>query len=274
VKDKPQVRFTDIAGLEDVKEEIRLKMIYPLQHPELAGRYGIRAGGGVLLYGPPGTGKTLMARAIAGELDATIFVITPGQILSKWVGEAEQNLMKLFDAARAEESSLIFMDEIDALVPRRRSDGSTVMQRVVPQILQELEGFEVRTRPMLFMGATNRPWMLDEAMCRPGRLDALIHVPLPDAPARYRMLEMYLGQRPLADDVDLGALCDRLEGYSGADIASIAQRAARTAFLESIAGQQPRAVTMEDIVHIIAQTRPSVSAADLARFERFGQAGA
>lgn len=274
VKDRPQVRFTDLAGLEDVKQEIRLKMIYPLQHPELAQRYGIQAGGGILLYGPPGTGKTLMAKAIAGELEATFFVISPAQILSKWVGEAEQNLMKLFDAARQEESAVIFMDEIEALVPRRQSEGSSVMQRVVPQILQELEGFEARTRPLLFVGATNRPWMLDEALCRPGRLDALIYVPLPDAPARYRLLEMYLAPRPLADDVDLGALCDSLAGYSGADIAAIAQRAARTAFLESIGGQPPRTMTVADIERAIADARPSVNQADLARFERFAETGA
>lgn len=274
LRDKPRVRFADIAGLEDVKTEICMKMIYPLQHPELAARYGISTGGGVLLYGPPGTGKTMMAKAIACELDATFFAISPAQILSKWVGEAEQNLRKLFEAARREPMAVIFMDEIEAMVPRRKSDSSTVMQRVVPQILQELEGVATDdTRPLLFVGATNKPWMLDEAIMRPGRFDARILVPLPDAPARYKLLEIYLGARPLAEDVDLGVLCDLTNGYSGADIASIAEQAARAAFLESIAGKGTRSITMNDIRTILEATPPSVKPPDLARFQRFAETG-
>ncbi len=273
VKEKPKIGFDDIAGLDDVKDEIRLKMIYPLSHPKLAKKYGISAGGGVLLYGPPGTGKTMMAKAIARELDATFFVISPAQILSKWVGEAEQNLKKLFDAAKAEDKSVIFMDEIEALVPRRRSGGSSVMQRVVPQILQELEGFEEDTTPLLFVGATNKPWMVDDAMMRPGRLDARILVPLPDAPARFKLLEIYMGKRPLAEDVDFGVLCDKLDGYSGADIASVAERAARFAFMESIAGKDNRPITMKDVLQVIEATLPSVKPSDLARYERFTQSG-
>ncbi|MEE9294657.1 MAG: ATP-binding protein, partial [Phycisphaerae bacterium] len=165
VTERPDVGFDDIAGLEGVKEDIRLKMIYPAAHPELAEKYGIVTGGGVLLWGPPGTGKTMMAKAIAHELDSTFFVISPAQILSKWVGEAEQNIRKLFDAARSEESAVIFIDEVEALVPKRQGDTSTVMRRVVPQILQELEGSERKPgRARLFVGATNKPWTLDEAM--------------------------------------------------------------------------------------------------------------
>src|SRR3990172_2815800 len=143
------------------------------------------SGGGVLLYGPPGTGKTMIAKAIAHEIDATFFVVSPAQVMSKWVGEAEQNIRKLFEAAKAEPTSVIFLDEIEALVPKRKSDSSTVMQRVVPQILQELEGFDrTSERALLLVGATNQPWMLDEAILRPGRLDALVYVGLPDGPAR------------------------------------------------------------------------------------------
>src|SRR5215208_2032595 len=178
VKEKPSLRFDDVAGLDDVKEDIRLKMIYPFQHPELAARFDIRAGGGVLMYGPPGTGKTMLAKAVAGEIDATFFRISPADVLSKWVGEAEQNIKKLFDAAAAEPRSIIFIDEIEALVPARRDEGSSVMQRVVPQILQGVEGFDKKAGEqggqggsMLLMGATNVPWQLDPAMLRPGRFD-------------------------------------------------------------------------------------------------------
>jgi transitional endoplasmic reticulum ATPase len=274
VREKPNISFDDIAGLDEVKSEIRLRMIYPFQHPALAQRYGIRIGGGLLMYGPPGTGKTMLARAIAHEIDGTYFVISPAQVLSKWVGEAEQNIRKLFEAAKAEPKAIIFIDEIEALVPRRQSDTSSVMQRVVPQILQELEGFDrTAERCLLFVGATNRPWLLDEAMLRPGRFDSLVYIPLPDAPARYRLLEMYLGSRPLADDVDFGALCDRLEGYSGADIKAIADRAAVIPFMEAVGGQSPREVTMADILRVVETTLPSVHPSDLQRFEEFERVG-
>lgn len=274
VKDKPTIGFDDIAGLEDVKHEIRLKMIYPFAHPELADRYGIGTGGGVLLYGPPGTGKTMIAKAIAHEIDATFFVVSPAQMLSKWVGEAEQNIRKLFEAAKGESVSVIFLDEAEALVPKRKSGGSTVMQRVVPQILQELEGFDRKSdRALLFVGATNRPWMLDEAMLRPGRLDSLIYVGLPDAPARFRLLEIYLEDRPVAEDVDYGVLCDQLEGYSGADIRSIASQAAQKPFMEAIGGSDARPISMRDLLDVIADSPPSVRASDLVRYEKFLQLG-
>jgi len=270
VEERPQVGFEDIAGLEDVKHDIRLKMIYPFAHVELAKQYGISTGGGVLLYGPPGTGKTMIAKAIAHEIEATFFVVSPAQLLSKWVGEAEQNIRKLFEAAKQEPVAVIFLDEIEALVPKRHSGASSVMQRVVPQILQELEGFD-RTgeRALLFVGATNKPWLLDEAMLRPGRLDAKIYVGPPDAPARYRLLEIYLANRPLAGDVDFGVLCDRLEGYTGADIKNIAQQAAQLPFMEAIGGGEPRPISMADIERVIATNPRSVNAADLVRFDRF-----
>ncbi len=274
VKDKPTIGFEDIAGLDDVKKDIRLKMIYPFAHPELARQYGISTGGGVLLYGPPGTGKTMIAKAIAHEIDATFFVVSAAQMLSKWVGEAEQNIQKLFEAAKAEDKSVIFLDETEALVPKRKSDSSTVMQRVVPQILQELEGFDRGgDGALLFVGATNKPWMLDEAMLRPGRLDARIYVGLPDAPARFRLLEIHFGDRPLADDVDFGELCDRLDGYSGADIKNIAQRAAQLPFMEAIAGKDARPISRRDIMAIVDATPPSVNPSDLIRYEKFAWGG-
>ncbi|MCO6437735.1 MAG: ATP-binding protein [Phycisphaerae bacterium] len=274
IRDRPDTGFDDIAGLEDVKHEIRMKMIYPFRHPELAQQYGIGVGGGILLYGPPGTGKTMIAKAIAHEIEATFFLVSPAQMMSKWVGEAEQNIRKLFDAAKAEKASVIFLDEIEALVPRRKSDSSTVMQRVVPQILQELEGFDRKgDRALLFVGATNRPWLLDEAMMRPGRMDARVYVGLPDAPARYKLLEIYLAKRPLSEDVDFGLLCDRLEGYSGADIKAISQQAAQIPFMAAIGGGEPRPIALKDVLDVIERTPPSVHPADLVRFEKFAELG-
>ena len=268
IKEKPNLRFVDVAGLEDVKQDIRLKMIYPFQHADLAERFGIRAGGGILLYGPPGTGKTMLAKATAGEIDATFFRISPADVLSKWVGEAEQNIKKLFDAAAAEPRSIIFIDEIEALVPARRDEGSSVMQRVVPQILQGVEGFDKKAgRPILLMGATNVPWQLDQAMLRPGRFDDKVYIPLPDLPGRREMLNQYLARRPVAADVNFDALAARLEGYSGADIRYICDRAAVIPFLQSVASGQAGQITAQIIDDVLHDTSPSVTAEMLRRFE-------
>jgi SpoVK/Ycf46/Vps4 family AAA+-type ATPase len=271
VREKSSIRFADVAGLDEVKEDIRLKMLYPFEHPELAEKFGINAGGGVLLYGPPGTGKTMLAKAAAGEIDATFFRISPADVLSKWVGEAEQNNKKLFDAARAEPRSIIFIDEIEALVPARRDEGSSVMQRVVPQILQGMEGFDKRSggTPVLFMGATNVPWQLDPAVLRPGRFDEKIFIPLPDLPARRKMLELYLAKRPLAADVELDALARQLDGYSGADIKYIADRAATIPFLRSVASGAEGEIDAAILRDVIADTQPSVRVEHLKRFDEW-----
>ena len=271
VKEKPTLRFDDVAGLDDVKEDIRLKMLYPLEHPELAERFGIRPGGGVLLYGPPGTGKTMLAKATAGEIDATFFRISPADVLSKWVGEAEQNIKKLFDAAASEPRSIIFIDEIEALVPARRDEGSSVMQRVVPQILQGMEGFDSKegSDPILFMGATNVPWQLDAAVLRPGRFDEKVYIPLPDLPARRRMLDLYLANRPVADDVKLDDLAARLDGYSGADIKYLCDRAATIPFLRSVASGEEGEITAAVVADVLADTRPSVQLEALRRFDEW-----
>jgi transitional endoplasmic reticulum ATPase len=271
VKEKPTLRFADVAGLEDVKQDIRLKMIYPFQHPELAEKFGVRPGGGVLLYGPPGTGKTMLAKATAGEIDASFFRISPADVLSKWVGEAEQNIKKLFDAAAAEPRSIIFIDEIEALVPARKDEGSSVMQRVVPQILQGMEGFDKKKiSPILFMGATNVPWQLDPAVLRPGRFDDKVYIPLPDLPARRKLLELYLSHRPLAVDVNLDTFAGHLDGFSGADIKYICDRAATIPFLHTVSTGQEGDITAEIISAAIHDAPKSVTKDMLQRFEQWG----
>jgi transitional endoplasmic reticulum ATPase len=271
VQEKPDVRFDDVAGLEDVKKQIQLKLIYPFSHPEQAQRYGIRSGGGILLYGPPGTGKTLIARATAGELDAHFFEAKPADLMSKWVGEAEQNVHRLFEAARACERAVIFLDEVEALLPKRRNSTSTVMQRVVPQFLAELEGFAGRSPNVLLIGATNEPWSIDPAALRPGRFDEKIYVPLPDAAARRRILELNLSGRPLAPDVDLDELTARLERYSGADIVQVCLRAGTLAFLDAVERGVEREITWADFETALNEIRPSVTAKELERFERYAR---
>jgi SpoVK/Ycf46/Vps4 family AAA+-type ATPase len=219
----------------------------------------------------------MIAKAIAREIDATFFTVSSADILSKWVGEAEQNVRKLFDAARAEPKAVIFIDEIEALVPRRSSGGSTVMQRVVPQMLQELEGFDRKgDQCLLFVGATNKPWMLDDAMLRPGRFDTRVYLDLPDAPARTRMLEIYLAGRPLGGDIDLARLCGALDGYSGADIKSLCDRAASRPFMGFVlsgGSGEKRPLSMADMEAAISEVRPSVLSKDLARYRKFAETG-
>jgi len=267
VREKPTIRFDDVAGLEDVKQDIRMRMVYPFEHMDLAAKFGISGGGGLLMYGPPGTGKTLLARATAGEIDAAFFRVSPADILSKWVGEAEQNVKKLFAAAAAEPRSIIFIDEIEALVPARRDEGSSVMQRVVPQILQGMEGFDKQTkRPILFMGATNVPWQLDPAVLRPGRFDEKVFIPLPDLAARRKMLQLSLGHRPVAADVNLDELAAQLDGFSGADIKYICDRAATVPFLQSVASGEEGEITRQILQDSTHDTPRSVAPDALKRF--------
>jgi transitional endoplasmic reticulum ATPase len=274
--EKPKLRFDDIAGLDDVKEQIRIKMIYPFTHPEKAKKYKVKTGGGILLYGPPGTGKTMIAKAVAGELDAVFFAIAPSEILNKWVGESEKNIRKLFDSARSVEKSVIFMDEVESLVPARRdAEAGGVMARVVPQILGELDGFEAREgQTVMFMGATNEPWNIDYAMLRPGRLDEKVYIGLPDLAARRKILEINLKDIPLAPDLELGVLAHRLESYSGADIAYLCRKVAEQTFLESVKQSTERPLAPADFEKVLAKLRPSVSTDDLERFEEFRVEGA
>lgn len=269
VTERPNIRFSDIAGLDQVKEEIFLKIIYPVTNPEQAEKYGVKAGGGILLYGPPGTGKTMMAKATANEIEATFFAVKPSEIMSKWVGEAEQNIEKLFQAAKRYDRAIIFIDEIEALAPSRSESGSTVMQRVVPQILGELEGIKSKKEGLLFIGATNVPWKLDYAILRPGRFDEKIYVPLPDYEASKKILELNLSGKPLADDISFDEIAKMLEGYSGADIANICRKACNIPFLEAIKTGEERNVEMRDILSVIHETKPSVSQKDLKKFEQF-----
>lgn len=261
--------FAHVAGLEDAKREIRLRMILPFAHRETARAFGIETGGGLLLYGPPGTGKTLLARATAAELDAAFFSVKAADIMSKWVGEAERNVAGLFAAARAFERAVVFIDEIEALVPARAGNASTVMARVVPQFLAEMQGFRQHPNSLLVMGATNEPWAIDAAMLRPGRFDVHVHVGLPDMAARYAQIAALLKDRPLAGNIDIALLAEHSDGLSGADIAGFVQRAAREGFAASLEGAiQP--LTQAQLETVLAATPPSVSAERAARYRRFG----
>lgn len=271
VAERPKVGFKDVAGLESVKEQIRLRMVYPFTHPDQAQRYGIKSGGGLLLYGPPGTGKTLLARAVASEIDAAFFNAKGSELMSRWVGDAEQNVNKLFSAARQYARSIIFIDEVDGLMPSRRSTSSSVMPRVVNEFLDQMQGFSEHAGALMFIGATNEPWALDPAVMRPGRFDEKIYVPLPDRAARQRILWLNLEGKPLAPEVDLAELADLTQGYSGADIVHICQKARDIPFIEAVKTSQERQITMADFLTVLQETNPSVDSGDLRKFENFAR---
>ncbi|OGL43851.1 MAG: hypothetical protein A2161_19065 [Candidatus Schekmanbacteria bacterium RBG_13_48_7] len=265
---KPDIYFKDIAGLENVKELIKKRVIYPFQHPEITKRYKKKMGGGVLLYGPPGTGKTMIAKAVATELDAVFFNIKCSDIISKWVGDAEKNLADLFSEASQYERAVIFLDETESIVSKRGS-GSTVMDRVIPEFLSQVDGIEKRSNCILLLGATNRPWDMDEAALRTGRFGELIYVGLPDIKARKKILELELFGVPMDHDIDYDMLAEKLEGYTGADIAGICETATDFPYDRERETNEKSQLTEIDLLSAIKLKKPSVTQNQLKKYEIF-----
>jgi SpoVK/Ycf46/Vps4 family AAA+-type ATPase len=271
--------MSDVVGLDEVKRQVRLKVIYPLERPELFRAYRGTSGGGILLYGPPGTGKTMIARAIASEVEAPFYAVKPSDILGMYVGVSERNIARLFQILREAGRAVVFFDELDALLPSREGggDSSGVMGRVVPQFLQELQGVATKSdapgpdgkpRFLLALGATNVPWAIDPAVLRPGRFDELIYIPLPDLPARRLMLERNTRERPL-DQVDFDELARQTDGFSGADIAELCENTAERVLERAIDAGQVLPIRQQDFLDTLAVARPSVRPEHLKRFEHF-----
>ncbi len=222
----PNVHWDDIGGLENVKQELRESVEWPLKYGQMFEQVKAKPPKGILLYGPPGTGKTLLAKAVATESEANFISVKGPEFLSKWVGESERAVRETFRKARQAAPCIIFFDEIDAITPvRGLGADSQVTERVISQILTELDGL-VELHNVTVIAATNRPDMVDPALLRPGRFDRLIYVPLPDREARLQILKIHTKGKPLANDVSLEELADRLDGYTGADIAAVANEAA------------------------------------------------
>ena len=272
----PNVHFSDIAGLDDVKEAIKVRMIYPLKHPEVYSAYGKKMGGGMLLYGPPGTGKTMIAKAIACEVGATFYAVKGSDIVSKWVGESEQNINALFDSARQNELSIIFIDEIDSLLGKRGVD--THNDKRVNEFLQQIDGFGSDSSKILLLGATNRPWDIDSAAMRSGRFSEKIYVPLPDRKARRFLFDKYLKGLPLASDVDIDELVTLTEGYSGADINEICDSAKIEPLKKSIISREEdedaklTEITFNDFRRAFTKVRSSVTKEELRKLDEFAKA--
>jgi transitional endoplasmic reticulum ATPase len=214
---KPDVNFSDVGGMENVKKEIELKIIKPLQHPELYKAYGKKIGGGILLYGPPGCGKTFIAKATAGQVNAKFISVGLSDILDMWVGNSEKNLHDIFELARQNTPCVLFIDEIDALGASRSDMKQSSSRHLINQFLQELDGIDASNEGILVVGATNTPWNLDPAFRRPGRFDRIIFIPPPDDPTKESILRLKLKNKPV-DGVDFLGVSKKMENYSGADI--------------------------------------------------------
>ncbi len=263
----PNVRFDDIAGLEDVKKAITTRMINPIKYPEKYKLYNKKTGGGVLLFGPPGTGKTMIAKAIACEVGAKFYPVKGSDVVSKWVGESEKNIDSLFKTARSDDRAIIFIDEMDSLIGKRGVD--THNDKRVNEFLQQIDGFAGTAPNLLLLGATNRPWDIDGAALRSGRFSQKIYVPLPDAPARKFMFEKSLKGTPVSGDVNVDELVALSEGYSGADIEEVCDRAKEDPLLESIKNDKEVPVTRGNFVAAFSAVPPSVSKKEVERFEKY-----
>jgi transitional endoplasmic reticulum ATPase len=231
---RPNVRWEDIGGLQEVKEELAEAIEWPLKHGELFEQADVRPPKGILLYGPPGTGKTMIAKAVAATSEANFISVKGPELLSKWVGESEKAMREVFRKARQAAPCVVFFDELDGIAPRRGSDGNPhVTERVISQMLTELDGLE-DLKGVVVIGATNRPDIIDEALLRPGRFDRILEVPPPNAQARKEILKIHTAKKPLDSSVSLDKLVEMTDGMTGADIATMVNAAAMAAIKEQI----------------------------------------
>jgi transitional endoplasmic reticulum ATPase len=297
VVEVPTVTWDDIGGLDKVKQELQETVQYPVEHPEKFLKYGMSPSKGVLFYGPPGTGKTMLAKAIANECNANFISIKGPELLTMWFGESEANVRDVFDKARAAAPCVMFFDELDSIAKARGGSGASgdaggASDRVLNQILTEMDGMNAK-KNVFIIGATNRPDQIDPALLRPGRLDQLIYIPLPDEVSRISILRAALKKSPIAPEVDIAFLAKSTHGFSGADLTEICQRAAKLAIRESIEADVRRArekkdrgeedmeedeeedpvpqITREHFEEAMKYARRSVSDQDIRRYEMFSQ---
>ena len=243
----PDVTWEDIGGLEDVKKNLQEMILYPIEHPDKFHKFGMQPSKGVLFYGPPGCGKTLMAKAVAHECSSNFISIKGPELLTMWFGESEANVREIFDKARGAAPCVLFFDELDSVgIARGASQGdSGAGDRVLNQLLTEMDGVGAK-KNLFFIGATNRPDILDEALIRPGRLDQLIYIPLPDKPSRVAVLKAVLRKSPVAPNVNFDFMSELTDGFTGADITELCQRATKAAIRESIEADEQRKALMKE----------------------------
>ena len=260
----PNVKWEDIGGLKTLKQQLKEAIEWPLKSPEMFSRIGITPPKGVLMYGPPGTGKTMLAKAVANESEANFILVKGPELLNKFVGESEKGVRKVFEKARQTAPTIIFFDEIDALVPMRGLDvSSQTTERVVNAMLAEMDGLEELT-DVIVLGATNRPDLIDSSLMRPGRFDRVIATSVPDKESRKAIFKIHTEGMPLAKDVDMKKLVEQTEGFTGADVAGLCKEAGLLALRKSTDAKE---VKMEDFDEAYKKTRPSLKMEDIKKYK-------
>ena len=260
----PDVNWTDIGGLVELKEELREAIEWPLKFPTTFQRMGIKPPRGILMYGPPGTGKTLLAKAVANESESNFILVKGPELLTKWVGESEKGVRKIFEKARQTAPTIIFFDEIDALATRRGLDaGSQVTERVVNALLAEMDGLEELT-DVVVLAATNRPDLVDPALMRPGRFDRIISTTLPGEKTRLEILKVHTKDMPLAENVNFEELNKKLEEFNGADIQGLCREAGMMALRKD---KDSKTVTHADFEKALEKTMPSLKQEDIKKYK-------
>jgi transitional endoplasmic reticulum ATPase len=254
--ERPVVGFKDVGGMDPVKDEIRMKIIHPLAHPELYKAYGKSVGGGILMYGPPGCGKTHLARATAGEISAGFIAVGINDVLDMWIGNSEKNLHQLFEQARRSRPCVLFFDEVDALAASRTDMRTSAGRQLINQFLAELDGMTTNNDGVLVLAATNAPWHLDSAFRRPGRFDRILFIPPPDAPARASILRVMLKGKP-AGDIDFDHLAKKTDAFSGADLKAVVDVAIEAKLREAMKDGLPKPLTTKDLTSAAATIKPS-----------------
>jgi SpoVK/Ycf46/Vps4 family AAA+-type ATPase len=254
--ESPAVTFADVGGMDALKDEIRIKIIHPLERPELFAAYGKPIGGGILMYGPPGCGKTHLARATAGEVRAAFVSVGINEVLTMWIGESERNLHQVFENARGHKPCVLFFDEVDALGASRADSHSGNYRRLINQFLAELDGIGASNEGVLVLAATNAPWHLDSALRRPGRFDRILFVPPPDLAARTAIVQLLCQGKP-TDAIDFEAVGKKTEGFSGADLKAVMDLAVEAKLREALRDGIPRPITTRDLLTAAAGVKPS-----------------
>lgn len=254
--EKPDINFSNVGGMDEIKEEIRIKIIHPLNNPDLYKAFGKKTGGGILLFGPPGCGKTFLAKATAGEINSRFISVGLDDILDMWIGNSEKNLSAKFELARDNTPCVLFFDEIDALGSKRNDLKQSGGRNLINQFLHELDGVDSQNDGILVLGATNSLWHMDSAFLRPGRFDRIIFVGPPDEAAREKVLELQLFGRPVKD-IDYKKIATKTTDFSGADIQSLVDYAVEGKLQDSIKSGKIEAVTTKDLLNAIKKVRPS-----------------
>lgn len=254
--ERPRITFDDVGGMDAVKEEIGIKILYPLKFPEMYQAYGKQAGGGIMMYGPPGCGKTYLARATAGEIGAGFIAVGINEILDMWIGSSERNLHEIFAQARRNRPCVLFFDEVDALGGRRSDMVSGSSRQLINQFLSEMDGVASSNEGVLILAATNAPWHVDPAFRRPGRFDRVLFVPPPDEAARASILRLHCQGKP-QENLDFAAIARRCDQFSGADMKAVVDASIEAKLREAMKTGRPVPLQTKDLLAAAKGLKPT-----------------